>query len=305
MVLYQPYVTYEMGDHTLNSLRLFGGRRAYESWPGFLYRTFTDWAGAELGVPGGVRFSTYLALRYDTDSPERIWAEEEDYRKRRLGMPYGTKWMNRLFYWEQMRILPRPEVHWRDFNNVLWMRGVDICKRYPSLGSNFFDIRQRLKPVLTEYFRGLHLLDSEMIGKVATPQHVDHMFRTKEEIDVEMPPPSGPILHVMNQTLIRRIFKISVKSLAMWNDIVLISTSCVVRTRPWMRNMETGKTLYGGPKRRAVYKYFVKLAGFPHPEKAGEISWKIVDTELFRGKTRNARKRKKNRFKRHRYRRFQ
>lgn len=192
-------------------------------------------------------------------------------------------------------------MHWRDFNNVLWLRGVEICKRYPSLGSTFFDIRQKLKPVLTTYFRGIHLMDPDMAGEVSTPQHIDHLFKTKDEIAAEMPPASGPILHVMNQTLVRRVFKISVKSLALWNDVILISTSCVLRTRPWMRNMETGETLYGGPKRRAVFKYFVKLAGFPNPEKPGEVSWKVVDTELFAGKARRKRKSRRRRLSRRRF----
>lgn len=302
VVLYTPPVAAEQfEDHSLSALPKMA-KPMWQSWPRFLYSAFSDWCGAELGVPGGVRFSTYLALRMDLDSAERLWAEEELYRKEQASMPVGTKWMNRIFYPEQMRVYARPEVHWRDFNNVLWMRGVDVCNRYPSLGTNFFDIRQRLKPVLTSYFRGLHLMDPDMIGEVAIPQHVDHMFKTKEEVDAEMPPASGPILHVMNQTLIRRVFKISVKSLALWNEIILISTSCVIRTRPWMRNMETGETLYGGPKRRAVFKYFVKLAGFPNSDKPGEVSWKVVDSELFRGKARRKRRKRKRRTL---YRRFQ
>ena len=302
LMVYSPPVAREdFDDHSLSALPKMA-KPMWQSWPRFLWSAFSDWCGAELGVPGGVRFSTYMALRMDLGSAERLWAEEELYRKERAAMPVGTKWMNRIFYPEQMRVFPRPEVHWRDFNNVLWMRGVDVCKRYPSLGTNFFDIRQRLKPVLTSYFRGLHLMDPDMIGEVAIPQHVDHMFKTKEEVDAEMPPASGPILHVMNQTLIRRVFKISVKSLALWNEIILISTSCVIRTRPWMRNMETGETLYGGPKRRAVFKYFVKLAGFPNSDKPGEVSWKVVDSELFRGKARRKRRKRKRRTL---YRRFQ
>lgn len=156
-------------------------------------------------------------------------------------------------------IFKPPEVHWRDFNNVLWLRGVDVGKVNPGIGENTWHLRRKVRPFLMQYFRGLFLWNEKMVAEVSIPNHQLQLFKSKDEVEAEEPPPNGPVIHILNQTLIKKLFKISVrrilriilslqiKSLSFWNDIAFVSLTCVIRLRYWQRNMETGETILGGP----------------------------------------------------------